>query len=281
MVDYMTQNEKCKNKQADNLIGGWKLSGSVSEYAAAEFHQKTGDQAGSNYIELAECHLKTGSIHEAAAAFVDAANCYKKISPIQSISCLEQAVNLFSTVGRLSMAGRYCKEVGEIYEQLRDFEESIKYFEKAAKFFLHESSITSANQCKQKVAQFSAQLKQYTKAIEIFEEIAGEAVNSNLLRYGVRKHLLNAGICHLCRGDLVAVTKALQQYQNMDPTFSRTHENELLTDLVAAYGENDVEKFTEVLKDYDSLSPLDSWKIILLLRVKEDLKAKEGIVNRT
>ncbi|XP_056685261.1 alpha-soluble NSF attachment protein 2 isoform X2 [Spinacia oleracea] len=279
-----TEGEECNNK-ADKMI--LLLFGSVSKHDdAVDFYQKSAtefkiakswDQAGPAYIKLAECHLKSGDSHEAAGAYVEAANCYKKISPLQAISCLEQGVNLFSNIGRFSMAARHCKEVGELYEQLRDFGEAIKYFGRAADFFQGEAATTSASHCKQKVALFFAQLKQYTKAIEVFEEVAQEAVNSNLLRYGVRGHLLNAGVCHLCKGDVVAVTNALSRYQNLDPTFSRTREYELLTDLVAAYEEQDVEKFTEVLMDYDSLSPLDSWKIVLLLRIKEDLKTKARI----
>ncbi|GJX23056.1 alpha-soluble NSF attachment protein [Tanacetum coccineum] len=62
------------------------------------------------------------------------------------------------------------------------------------------------------------------KAIEIYEEIARESLNSNLLKYGVRGHLLNAGIFQLCKGDVVAITNALGRYQGLDPTFSGTRE---------------------------------------------------------
>jgi len=53
----------------------------------------------------------------------------------------------------------------------------------------------------------------YPKAIEIFEDIAQQSLNNNLLKYGVKGHLLNAGICHLCKGDVVAITNALDKYQ--------------------------------------------------------------------
>lgn len=47
----------------------------------------------------------------------------------------------------------------------------------------------------------------------IYEEIARQSINNNLLKYGVRGHLLNAGLCQLCRGDIVAITNALERYQ--------------------------------------------------------------------
>lgn len=101
----------------------------------------------------------------------------------------------------------------------------------------------------------------YQKAIVIYEEIARQSINNNLLKYGVRGHLLNAGLCQLCRGDIVAITNALERYQvhllflclifffptvlaydliiyifisipsivqDLDPTFSRTREYKFL-----------------------------------------------------
>lgn len=98
----------------------------------------------------------------------------------------------------------------------------------------------------------------YQKAIQIYEEIACQSLNNNLLKYGVRGHLLNAGLCQLCRGDVVAITNSLEQYQvitkswllivrisiillivddfiylqlilqDLDPTFSRTREYKFL-----------------------------------------------------
>lgn len=53
----------------------------------------------------------------------------------------------------------------------------------------------------------------YNKSIEIYEEIAKESLKNNLLKYGVKGHLLNAGICHLCKGDVVSITNALEKYQ--------------------------------------------------------------------
>lgn len=52
------------------------------------------------------------------------------------------------------------QEIAELYESDQNIELAIGYFEKAADFFQNEEVTTSANQCKQKVAQFAAQLEQ-------------------------------------------------------------------------------------------------------------------------
>ncbi|KAL1559292.1 alpha-soluble NSF attachment protein-like [Salvia divinorum] len=270
-------------KKAEKKLSGWGFFGSKYEDASDLFEKaansyklaKSWDQAGAVYVKLANCHLKLDSKHEAANSYAEAAHCYKKSNIRESISCLEQSVNLFLDIGRLNMSARYYKEIAELHEQEQNFEQAIDYYERAADLFQSEDVTTSANQCKQKVSQFAAQLEQYQKAIDIFEEIARQSLNNNLLKYGVKGHLLNAGICQLCKGDVVAINKALERYQELDPTFSGTREYKLLAELAAAIDEEDVTKFTDAVKEFDSMTPLDAWKTTLLLRVKEALKAKE------
>ncbi|KAE8705039.1 Alpha-soluble NSF attachment protein [Hibiscus syriacus] len=282
MGDQLARGEEFE-KKAEKKLSGWGLFGSKHEDAAELFDKaancfklaKSWDKAGSTYVKLANCILKLDSKHEAAQAYVDAAHCYKKTNAKEAISCLEQAVNMFCDIGRLSMAARYYKEIAELYESEQNIEQAIDFYEKAADFFQNEDVLTSANQCKQKVAQFAAQIEQYQKAIEIYEDVAHQSLTNNLLKYGVKGHLLNAGICQLCKGDVVAITNALERYQEMDPTFSGTREYKLLAEIASAVDEENVTKFTDVVKEFDSMTPLDSWKTTLLLRVKEKLKAKE------
>uniref|UniRef100_A0A0V0HNA4 Putative alpha-soluble NSF attachment protein-like n=1 Tax=Solanum chacoense TaxID=4108 RepID=A0A0V0HNA4_SOLCH len=270
-------------KKAEKKLSGWGLFGSKYDDAADLFDKaancfklaKSWDRAGAVYVKLASCHLKLDSKHEAAGAYANAAHCYKKTNIREAISCLEQAVHMFLDIGRLNMSARYYKEIAELYEQEQNLEQAITYYEKAADLFQSEDVTTTANQCKQKIAEFSAKLEKYQRAIEIFEEIARHSITNNLLKYGVRGHLLNAGICQLCRGDVVAINNALERYQELDPTFSGTRECKLLVDLEAAIDEEDVAKFTGCLKEYDSMTKLDEWRTTHLLRVKEALKAKE------
>lgn len=53
------------------------------------------------------------------------------------------------------------QEIGELYEQEENLEQAIVFQERAADLFQSEEGTTSANQSKQKVAQFAAQLEQY------------------------------------------------------------------------------------------------------------------------
>ncbi|KAL8208229.1 hypothetical protein R6Q57_007641 [Mikania cordata] len=282
MSDQIAKGEDLE-KQAEKKLKGWAFFGSKHEDAAdlyekaANFYKigKSWDQAGAVYVKLAECFLKLDSKHEAANAYADAGHCYKKTSSTECISHLEKALDLFMEIGRLGMSARYCKEIAELYEQEQNLEKAMVYYDKAVDLYQGEEVNSSANQCRLKIAQYAAELEQYQKAIEIYEDIARQALNNNLLKYGVRGHLLNAGICQLCKGDVVAITNALDNYQDLDPTFAGSREYKLLSALAASVDEEDVEKFTDAIKEFDSITKLDAWKTTLLLRVKEMLKAKE------
>jgi len=82
-------------------------------------------------------------------------------------------------------------------------------------------------------------------------------------------------MCHLCIGDTVTCQKAFDRYDNMDATFSATRESKFLRDVLAAVQENDVEKFTSIVMEYDSISKLDNWKTSVLLKVKNNMKNEQ------
>ncbi|KAL2330628.1 hypothetical protein Fmac_018209 [Flemingia macrophylla] len=232
----------------------------------------SGDKAGSLFVKSSKCHMKLDNKHDAANAYVDAAHCYKKTSTLGAISCLNKAVTIFTEIGRHIMAAKYSKEIGELYELGQDIEHAKSSFERTAELFeIGGDAATSVIQCKLKVAQFSAQLQLFQKAIEIYEDIARQSLNSNLLKYGVRGHLLNSGLCQLGQGDSVEIANSLERYQDLDPTFSRTREYKFLADLAASIDEEDVENFTRVVKEFNSITPL--FRGIIKVIVSELLSA--------
>jgi len=74
---------------------------------------------------------------------------------------------------------------------------------------------------------------------------------------------------------MVGTSRALQSYQESDPTFSATRECQLLGDLAAAVEQGDQEVYADKLYQFDQMSKLDKWKTTLLLRVKDAIENKE------
>ncbi|RAL43649.1 hypothetical protein DM860_017505 [Cuscuta australis] len=223
-------------------LSGWSLFSNKNEDAADLFDKaansfklaKSWAEAGGAYAKLAECHLKLDSKHEAANAYAEAGHNYKKIDTEgKLLKYMSSAIVNYSSEINLCLMFLYVQEIAEIYEQKQYLELANEQYALAADYFEMEGVSTTANQCKTKMAEFSAHMKE--------------------------GHLLNAGICQLCLGDIVAINNALEKYQELDPTFSGTREYKLLVDLAAALDEEDVAKFTDAVKEYDSMTKLYYW----------------------
>ncbi|KAI3951388.1 hypothetical protein MKW92_048276 [Papaver armeniacum] len=270
-----------------SVLFGWSIFGSSYKYAAKLYEKaadcytlsKSWDKMAEMYLKAAGCYLKlenTDFKHKAGMAYVHAGHIYRNNSAKDAISCYNQAVYEFLEIGSFHSAGLYCEEIGEVYEVEQNIEKAILYFERAADLYLKEESSTSTdwwercNQCKQKIAQFSAQLEQYPKAIAIYEDFAKRSSESSATGY-----LLNAGLCQLCKADAVAISNALKRYEELDPTFPGTREYKFLADLAASVDEEDVQKFTDVVEKFCSVTKQDAWKTTLLMRMEEKLKAKK------
>ena len=52
------------------------------------------------------------------------------------------------------------QEIAELYESNQSFEKAIVYYERAADLYHSEDVTSTANQLRQKIAQFAAQLEQ-------------------------------------------------------------------------------------------------------------------------
>ena len=101
-------------------------------------------------------------------------------------------------------------------------------------------------------------------------QIATDCIQSNLLKYAAKDYFFKALLCHLCVDSLNA-THALTKYEDQYPAFTDSREAKLIKSLCQEIENQDVEAFTEAVKQYDSISRLDPWHTTLLLRVKKQL----------
>jgi len=276
--DWVEKGEK-KLKSFSLFSGGQKFEEAADYFAkgANQFKvQKKWDQAGSAYCKAAECFLKVQSKHEAATNYVNAASCYKKSNVPDAVKCLRDAVELFTDEGRFAIAAKHQQEIGQLYESENDMENAVDAYKAAADFFDGEGSTSSANTCLLKVAQFSAQLEKYDKAIELFEQVARNSLDNNLLKWSVKEYFLKAGLCHLCTADIVSAKRAVDKYKEMDPTFSSQRECKFLEQLVEAYENFDAEAYTAAVVEFDSITKLDPWKTTILLRIKNSINSESS-----
>ncbi|CAH0402281.1 unnamed protein product [Chilo suppressalis] len=277
-MQLMAEAEKKLNSSKSflgSLFGGSsKLEEAVDCYlrAANLFKMaKKWAQAGSAFCNAAQLHLKAGMRHDAATNFVDASNCYKKCEPNEAVSCLLKAIEIYTDMGRFTVAAKQHQNIAELYEtECVDLARAMQHYEQAADYFRGEESTSSANKCMLKLAQYAAQLEHYDKAIQIYEQIAKSSLDNSLLKYSAKEYMFRAALCHLCV-DILNAQHAVEKYCGLYPAFADTREYKLVKELIEHLEEQNVEAFTEAVKTYDSISRLDQWYTTILVRIKKQI----------
>jgi alpha-soluble NSF attachment protein len=251
-------------------------------------------KAAAAYKKASENWLQSGdNKSDALNALVESATCYKKGGElIRAVKMFEKAIEMYSDGSRIGMAARYQKEVAEIFEQDRNFPLAIESYKRAAELFNHDNKKSNANQALLKAATFlseSGEASQIQEAAKIFEDIGKDSLSSRLGAFSAKNYFFQALVCYLALADPIQVSRKLEQYSSDDHTFPSSRECDLITKLnkvncrfrrifsylinifrqaVEAY---DLETFEGACADFDRITPLDGWKINLLLRAKQPI----------
>lgn len=270
--DYMKKAEK-KLKSWSPFGNKYEEAAEMLEKAANNFKLgKCWTEAADAYTKLAECQIKLDSKHDAASAYVEGAKCAIKVNPQNGTPLLQKAVSIYTDMGRLNMAARQLREIAEVQEKQGLKEEAIAFYEQAADLFFTENSTSDGTKCRLKIAEFSAELKKFPKAVELYEDAASAACENNLLKYSAKGYLLNAGICLLCYASADEIATKLDRYKEMDLQFAGSREATLLESLSQAMVNQDDQAFATALAEYDSMTRLDAWKTKILLEAKRRIQ---------
>uniref|UniRef100_A0A673L251 Alpha-soluble NSF attachment protein n=1 Tax=Sinocyclocheilus rhinocerous TaxID=307959 RepID=A0A673L251_9TELE len=246
--------KKVKSSQSffGSLFGGSsKMEDACDLYgrAANMFKMaKNWSASGNAFSQAALLYLQMQSKHDAATNFVDAGNAFKKSDPQEAINCLNRAIEIYTDMGRFTIAAKHHVTIAEIYEtELVDIDKAIAHYEQAADYYKGEESTSSANKCLLKVATYAAQLEQYPKAIDIYEQVATHAMDSALLKYSAKDYFFKAALCHFCV-DMLNAKLAVQKYEEMFPAFSDSRECKLVKKLLDAFEEQNLDAYTDAVR---------------------------------
>lgn len=127
--------------------------------------------------------------------------------------------------------------------------------------------------CLLKVANLSAALGSYEKAISVYQEVTRRSVDSPLLKYSVKEYIFRELLCQMCV-DVTEAQKALERYGRTCPIFQDSREDRLMRKLIDCVEEGDEAAFGEAVASFDEISRLDQWFTTMLLRIKRDIGNK-------
>lgn len=270
--------------QAEAKLKGWSFFNKSGKYEeAADLYANAANafkmdkmfrEAGEAYLEAASMQSRLNSRNELAGTYVDASKCFKKVDPEKAIKCLSKAVDVFRDMRRQNIAAKHKVAIAEIYEnEVADLKQAMLHYEEAADWYETEDSPSAANKCLLKVALFAADLEDYGRAVQIYEKVADGSIDNSLLKWSVKEYYLRAGLCHMASkasGAEVA-RQRVEEYMDKYAPFRDSRECKLLLNLLDALDEQDVEEFTNIVADYDSVGRLDPWYTKLLLRIKKSI----------
>lgn len=160
------------------------------------------------------------------------------------------------------------KQAAEQCETNLDFVSAIEKYKTAANLFDNMDALASFSTCLVNAARLSAQLENYHEAIEMYERIVSKTMNNSLLKWSNRDHLFCASLCRLVLNNL-----SMDKYEDMllHISFKNSREGMFLHELISAIENSDLDKFTDAVKEFDSITKLDSWKVSILLKIKNQI----------
>jgi len=174
---------------------------------------------------------------------------------------MSKGIALLTEEGKFSQAGKYEKELAEMYEKVEDPDNAIKHYEIAGEYYDMEGSKATAAECFGKIVPLYAAKGDFSKAAEILEKMA-DGLGGGLSKYTIKEHLLKAGIMYLCiPEDTVAAKKAVERWsKKYSDNFGGTREHTFVTQLVGAATNGDADGFKKIISEWEFVSPLDSFK---------------------
>ncbi|NXB54006.1 SNAA protein, partial [Leucopsar rothschildi] len=169
--------------------------------------------AGAAFSRAAQLQLQLQSKHDAATNLVDAGNAFRKADPQEAVNCLLRAIEIYTDMGRFTMAAKHHITIAEICESdLLDMGKAIAHYEQAADYYKGEESTRyQIPPC--------GMFWNVLERSGILSQVGAVAMDSPLLKYSAKEHFFRAALCHFCV-DMLNCKLAVQRYEEMFPAFS-------------------------------------------------------------
>lgn len=247
------------------------------EKAAAQFKiKKDWSGAASCYLKAAENAELAKDSHRATSQYVNAAKAYQNAENfVESVKYFKIACSLHMDSNSFSQAANLWKTVAQVEEKNLNTKGSMAAWQEAADCYKAANQKSQENSCLIHVADISAEEGDYTKAIDIYEEVAKIAADSSSGRWSVKDHLYKASLCQFVlkasMEDVKSLPALLENYKASFPTWDDCRQAKFIDNLVEAFEEENAEKFADVAFKHDEIYKLDPWKSRLLAKIRKIL----------
>ena len=114
---------------------------------------------------------------------------------------------------------------------------------------------------------------EFMRGGELYEELASNRVNKNT-KFSIDLLLLKSFLCYLCIDEILAERKLIDFDINF-PIISNTMNYKFCINIMETYKDKDINKYTDIVREYNSIKPLDDYMVILLNKIKKQIIQEE------
>jgi alpha-soluble NSF attachment protein len=254
-------------------LDNWEKAARLYEEAGNILRvQQQMTEAAEAFRLAADTYVAINKPHDAGNNYYKMGHCCKH-DPARFIHYMSIALKLYKDAGKITLTMcNVAKEIAEVSEcNILNMEQTINAYEEAAELYDLEGRTMETRKCLTKVAELSAQIENYDRAIEIYTSLVFMTIQKSALRFGVPGILFNLLLCHLAQEDIIGAQRCVEKSKNEHPLFIGSRECKFIESIMEPIKNQDAMVLSCICRDYDNLSPLQPLHITLLGRIKNQL----------
>merc|ERR1719510_230002 len=236
------------------LAGHWKLAGETLS-RMGDIYRKQADHAGAGRL------------------YGEAGNCYRKCSATAAVASYHKSAEQYLELGKFGIPAKHHEAIALIYsKEVHPLDNSLvlHHLSLAAHYYYNDNRNAARNKCRLELARVHARMENYQEALQIYEELGYNALESRLLKYSADEYFFRAGLCHLAI-DCLNCQIALQKYVEYYPAFEVSREHKFLKSLCSELEQENDEGFEEIVRKNKTLVGLDPWYSKIVNKIRQDI----------
>jgi alpha-soluble NSF attachment protein len=234
-----------------------------------------------NYAKLSE---KIGDEYLKIMDYINVLNYYKNAQKYFLNIDVDKYINI--TVNKiipLYIENNHIEDIGKSYYELAKKYTYINYngkihdyFKKAIIYLEIEKSHELIN-CHIDFTYYLLDCGNIDDAIYYLEQIINRMCESNLLLFRVNTYIFLYLLCIMTKDDIVLIKRELNKYCELIYRFIKFPGHKLIEQLIKIYEDNDIDKFINLIYEYDKIYNLKPREVKLLLVIKNKLKTNKEV----
>lgn len=253
-----------------------KLEKAMDYYkkASTEFIEKQDFLSYSVLAEkLGDEYFKINEVDSALRHYKNAQKYYLNLDTDKYLSVtINKIIPLYTENNDIKNIGKTYHQLAKLIKDDDDHEKTIDYFQKAVGYLETEKSHDLLS-CYTDFTYYLLDYGDVDYASHYIELIIEQMSDSTLLVYRASEYIFMFLLCTMTKNDSVLVKKKLDEYCELVHRFIDSPTCRLIEKLNETYENNDVDKFTDLVHEYDVIYKLKPHEVKLLLNIKKNIQS--------